>query len=69
MYRLTKLLGSLLVSGLSTFHLQAGGSGLNVAIIINQDSTNSIQLGNYYREQRNIPPQNVFRIYGIRCQH
>jgi uncharacterized protein (TIGR03790 family) len=55
--------GILVSLGLSTFHLQAGGSGLNVAIIINQDSTNSIQLGNYYREKRNIPPQNVFRIY------
>lgn len=56
-------MGHCLVLGFSTVYLRAGGSGLNVAIIINQDSTNSIQLGNYYREQRNIPPQNVFRIY------
>ena len=52
----------LVIFGLFTSHLDAGGSGLNVAIIVNQDSTNSIQLGNYYRERRNIPPQNVFRI-------
>jgi uncharacterized protein (TIGR03790 family) len=62
-YRLLKFWGALVALGLSVFHLHAGGSSLNVAIIINQDSTNSIQLGNYYREKRNIPPQNVFRIY------
>jgi uncharacterized protein (TIGR03790 family) len=45
-----------------TFNVHAGGSGLNVAIIVNQNSTNSVQLGNYYRAQRNIPPQNYFRI-------
>ena len=55
--------GALVVLAASIFQVHAGGSGLNVAIIINQDSTNSIQLGNYYREKRNIPPQNVFRIY------
>ena len=40
----------------------AGGSGLNVAVVVNQNSTNSIQLGNYYCEQRGVPPQNVLRI-------
>ena len=29
-------------------NLFGGGSGLNVAVVVNQDSTNSIQLGNYY---------------------
>jgi uncharacterized protein (TIGR03790 family) len=43
-------------------YVQGGGSGLNVAIVVNQKSTNSIQLGNYYREQRQIPPQNFLRI-------
>ncbi len=38
------------------------GAGLNVAIIVNQNSTNSVQLGNYYREQRQVPPQNYLRI-------
>ncbi len=61
--RRLKFWGALAALGLFGFHLHAGGSGLNVAIIVNQDSTNSIQLGNYYREKRNIPPQNVFRIY------
>lgn len=40
----------------------AGGSGLNVAVVVNQQSTNSIQLGNYFCEHRNVPPQNVLRI-------
>jgi uncharacterized protein (TIGR03790 family) len=39
----------------------AGGSGLNVAVVVNQNSTNSVQLGNYYCEQRQVPPQNVLR--------
>jgi uncharacterized protein (TIGR03790 family) len=43
-------------------HAWAGGSGLNVAIIVNQNSSNSVQLGNYYREVRQVPPQNVLRI-------
>lgn len=41
---------------------RAGGSGLNVVIIVNQNSTNSVQLGNYYRALRNVPPQNLLRI-------
>src|SRR5436190_20600462 len=40
----------------------AGGSGLNVVVVVNQNSTNSVQLGNYYCEKRNVPPQNVLRI-------
>jgi len=42
--------------------LQAGGSGLNVAVVVNQNSTNSVQLGNYYCEQRQVPPQNLLRL-------
>src|SRR2546426_12386251 len=42
--------------------LWAGGSGLNVAVVVNQNSTNSVPLGNYYCEQRNVPPQNLLRI-------
>lgn len=42
--------------------LWGAGSGLNVAIVVNQNSTNSVQLGNYLREARQIPPQNVIRI-------
>ena len=43
-------------------NLFAGGSGLNVLVVVNQSSTNSVQLGNYYCEQRHVPPQNVLRI-------
>ena len=42
--------------------LFAGGSGLNVIVVVNQNSTNSVQLGNYYCEQRCVPPQNYLRI-------
>jgi uncharacterized protein (TIGR03790 family) len=40
----------------------AGGSGLNVIVVVNQNSTNSVQLGNDYCELRGVPPQNVLRI-------
>src|SRR5689334_16994130 len=40
----------------------AGGSGLNVVVVVNQNSPNSIALGNYYCERRNVPPENVIRI-------
>jgi uncharacterized protein (TIGR03790 family) len=49
----------LLVSAAGLF---AGGSGLNVVVVVNQNSTNSIQLGNYYCERRGVPPQNLLRI-------
>jgi uncharacterized protein (TIGR03790 family) len=42
----------------------AGGSGLNVIVVVNQNSTNSVQLGNDYCEQRGVPPQNVLRMTG-----
>jgi uncharacterized protein (TIGR03790 family) len=40
----------------------AVGSGLNVIVVVNQNSTNSLQLGNDYSEARGVPPQNVFRL-------
>ena len=40
----------------------AGGSGLNVAVVVNQNSPQSIELGNYYCEKRQVPPQNLIRI-------
>lgn len=43
-------------------HARAGGSGLNVVVVVNQASTNSVQLGNYYCERRHVPPENVLRI-------
>jgi uncharacterized protein (TIGR03790 family) len=42
--------------------LFAGGSGLNVAVVVNAASTNSLQLANYYCEKRQVPPQNVLRV-------
>lgn len=41
---------------------EAGGSGLNTVVIINQSSSNSCALGNYFRERRQIPPENVIHI-------
>jgi uncharacterized protein (TIGR03790 family) len=49
----------------STAELFAGGSGLNVVVVVNQNSTNSVQLGNYYCERRGVPPQNFLRINWI----
>jgi uncharacterized protein (TIGR03790 family) len=40
----------------------AGGSGLNVVVVVNQASTNSVELGNYYCERRQVPAQNLLRI-------
>src|ERR1041385_4970100 len=42
--------------------LWGGGSGLNTLIVVNQNSSNSVQLGNYYAERRHVPPQNFLRI-------
>ena len=58
MYRLMALM-ILLIAPAKLF---AGGSGLNVAVVVNQNSTNSVQLGNYYCEKRGVPPQNLLRI-------
>ena len=41
--------------------LRAAGSGLNVVVVVNQNSTDSVQLGNYYCEKRHVPPQNLLR--------
>lgn len=40
----------------------AGGSGLNTVVVVNQASSNSVALGNYYGERRQVPPQNLLRI-------
>ena len=42
--------------------LHAGGSGLNTVVVVNQASSNSCSLGNYYCQQRQVPPQNVLSI-------
>jgi len=43
--------------------LHAGGSGLNTVVVVNQTSSNSCELGNYYCQQRQVPPQNVLSIH------
>ena len=44
------------------WRVHAGGSGLNTVVVVNQNSTNSCELGNYFCERRQVPPQNVLRI-------
>ena len=53
---------ALLIAAVFCLPVFAGGSGLNVAVVVNQNSTNSVQLGNYYCERRGVPPQNLIRI-------
>ncbi len=45
------------------FPICAAGGGLNVVLVVNQNSSESVQLGNYYAEQRQLPPENILRIY------
>ncbi|MSU59169.1 MAG: TIGR03790 family protein [Pedosphaera sp.] len=40
----------------------AGGSGLNIVVIANANSSNSLQLANYFCEKRGVPSQNVLRL-------
>src|SRR5262245_28186763 len=51
-----------LASVLAGHDLRAGGSGLNVLVVVNPNSPNSLELGNYYCDRRQIPPQNVVRL-------
>ena len=44
------------------WNLYAGGSGLNTIIVVNQNSADSVALGNYYAERRQLPPENIVRI-------
>lgn len=50
-----------LICGLA-IGVQAGGSGLNTVVVVNQTSTNSCALGNYFCERRQVPAPNVLRI-------
>jgi uncharacterized protein (TIGR03790 family) len=59
-YSPTPLLALLLM--LSVTRTFAGGSGLNTVIVVNQASSNSLALANYYAEHRQVPPQNIFRL-------
>jgi uncharacterized protein (TIGR03790 family) len=56
------MLGAVLLTCTLACKLQAGGSGLNTVVIVNQTSSNSCELGNYFCERRQVPPQNVLYI-------
>ena len=60
--RQRRVLGVVLLNCALAFKLQAGGSGLNTVVVVNQASSNSCALGNYFCERRRVPPQNVLRI-------
>jgi uncharacterized protein (TIGR03790 family) len=51
------------LSGPCVFNAGAGGSGLNVVVVMNRASLNSCALGNYYRERRQVPAGNVLYIH------
>ena len=57
-----RTLGLILLNFALVLHLYAGGSGLNTVVIVNQNSSNSCELGSYYCQQRRVPPQNVLSI-------
>lgn len=47
---------------MATLGAAAAGSGLNTVVVINQASSNSCELGNYYCEMRDVPPENVLHV-------
>lgn len=53
------VLGIVLWAAVDVF---AGGSGLNTLVVVNQNSANSCEVGNYYCEKRQVPPENLLRI-------
>src|SRR5215467_9051045 len=57
----SKLCGGMLLALGIVNQVHGGGSGLNVVVVVNQSSSNSVELGNYYCEKRQVPPQNVLR--------
>jgi uncharacterized protein (TIGR03790 family) len=61
-YKRMLVWGVFLLSCALVFKLQAGGGGLNTIVIVNQTSSNSCELGNYFCEHRQVPPSNVLRI-------
>jgi uncharacterized protein (TIGR03790 family) len=52
----------LLFSYAATWKVHAGGAGANVMVVVNQSSSNSVELGNLYAELRGVPPQNFLRL-------
>src|ERR1041384_2498543 len=62
MHQFLRTVLALAVSFWSVAAALAAGSGLNIVVVVNQNSTNSVQLGNDYCEQRGVPPQNLLRM-------
>ncbi len=60
---LRRVLGLFWVASALVCKLHAGGSGLNTIVVVNQASSNSCELGSYYCQQRQVPPQNVLSIH------
>src|SRR5439155_22016021 len=60
-WRLGLLVSLLMYCCALPLHVWAGGSGLNVAVVVNPNSSNSLELANYFCEKRQVPPQNVLR--------
>ena len=56
------LLTVLVLAGAAVSNVLAGGSGLNTVVVINRTSTNSCEVGNYFCERREVPPENVLYI-------
>jgi len=56
------MLGLVLLNCALVIKLEAGGIGLNTVVVVNQTSSNSCELGNYFCERRQVPPENVLRI-------
>src|SRR5436190_3097543 len=54
--------GLVLLNCCWTLSLYGAGSGFNTVVVVNQNSSNSCELGNYYCERRHVPPENVLRI-------
>ena len=54
--------GAVFLFWVSSCLLYAGGSGLNVLVVVNQNSSNSCEVGNYFCERRQVPPENLLRI-------
>jgi len=55
---------AVLAISLAAVAVWAGGSGLNVVVVVNQNSPRSVQLGTDYCERRGVPPQNLLRMTG-----
>jgi uncharacterized protein (TIGR03790 family) len=56
------MLATAVMSCVLVCKLHAGGSGLNTVVMVNQNSSNSCELANYYCEERQVPPENVLLI-------